>query len=497
MRTAKFICLAAVASLSIAAVAQHGFLAPSVIDAGPGARLPIVRSAPELNAWAYQFMPTVAPAVKPDPNASGYIAPAPEIPRDPGLWRRDGKGRWVYAAEFTSPLAEFLRVRFADDLDDSTEVFVYDPWTGAAFGPYTRHDLARTDFWSTIIFGDSIGIEVVAPVADQPPAVPSIVSVNHGYAMFDHALRDCAQRDVSCEPGWQDPADAVCLLATIGGGGVSGFCTGALLNRTPGDGSPIVMTANHCLGSNAAARPTVYVWFWQTGSCNGADPNINLLPRSDGSVMLKRHTPSDWNIVGLYEPPGSGFYLGWDANYWKDDSSATGIHHPGGESKRISFGDKTGERTQTFCDSQNSCFDADVWDVEFTTGSTIPGSSGSPIMGGFGVVRGTLSGGPDDECEMSRYGRLDRAWVHLRYFLHDVPSTVYVSKLVPGDAGNNGSTERGTEANPFNTVEEATYAVIEGHDIAIRSGIYTEHLLIWRPMTLRKSNVGGVVRIGE
>jgi hypothetical protein len=496
MRTAIRVCLIAAAFLPFRAAAQQGFVSPTIVGTTPGANGPVYRAAPEVNAWAYQLMPTVAPAVKPDPNASGYVAPAPAIPRGPGLWRLDARNRFVYAAEFTSPMAEYLRVRFGDGLDEAAEIVIYDPRTGAGFGPYTRHDLARTDFWSTIIFGDSIGIEVIVPATGPPPAVPSIVSVNHGYSGFPRTLRDCTQRDVSCEPGWQDPADAVCLLTTIQGGTVSGFCTGALLNRTQGDGSPIVMTANHCLGSNAAARPTVYVWFWQTGSCNGADPDINLLPRSDGSVMLKRHTPSDWNIVGLYEPPASGYLLGWDAGFWDDGSPATGIHHPGGASKRIAWGTKIDELTQEFCNNSGECFHADIWEIEFSTGSTIPGSSGSPIMGDFGVVRGTLSGGPDDECEVSKYGRLDRAWVHLRYFLHDVPSTVFVSKLVSGDAGNNGSTERGTAANPFNTVEEATYAVIAGHDISIHSGIYSEHLLIWRPMTLRNDG-GGVVRIGD
>ncbi|USN98101.1 MAG: hypothetical protein H6810_07880 [Phycisphaeraceae bacterium] len=498
MRTAIHTCIAAAASLSIAAMAQNGFMPPAVIHAGPGAREAVSRAAPEVRALVYQLLPTVTPAVKPTPDASGYVAPAPAIPRDPGVWRIDANGRWVYAAEFTSLGAQYLRLRFGEDLDERAEIFVYDPWTGFAFGPYSRYELARTDFWSTIIFGDSIGIEVVVPPSDQPPAVPSIVSVNHGYGMFDQSLRDCAQHDVSCEPAWQGEADAVCMLAHIQSGGVSGFCTGALLNRTPQDGSPIVMTANHCLGSNLAARPTVYVWFWQTSSCNGSDPNLNALPRSDGSLMLKRHTPSDWNIVGLYEPPASGFYLGWDSNYWEDNSPATGIHHPGAASKRISFGEKYDETDdQPFCLPDGTCFEADVWDIEFSTGSTIPGSSGSPILDDTGVVRGTLSGGPSDECEIARYGRLDRAWVHLRYFLHDVPSTVYVSKLAPGDAGNNGSTERGTATNPFNTVHEATYAVIAGHDIAIHSGIYDEEFVVWRPMTLRLDGTGGVVQIGQ
>ena len=48
-----------------------------------------------------------------------------------------------------------------------------------------------------------------------------------------------------------------------------------------------------------------------------------------------------------------------------------------------------------------------------------------------------------------------------------------------------------------NTVHEATYAVIEGQDVAIHSGSYDEHMILWRPMTLRKDGTGGVVYIGQ
>lgn len=499
MRTRTIIVSAFLLLTPGSALAQLDALLPGIVGGRPGAREPGSRAAPELIAPIYHLAPTIIPGVKPSPNASGYIAPAPplQLPRDP--WRRDATGNWVYSAEFESVGAAYLRVRFDASLDESVRVFIYDPWTGASFGPYARHELARTDFWSTIIFGESIGVEVVAPGDDLPPPVPVILSINHGYDSFEAQTRGCSPRDASCEPAWQGPADAVCVLAIIDmSGGISSFCSGALINRSAGDGSPLVMTANHCLGSQNAAGPTSYIWFWQTLSCNGAMPNINTLPRSDGSLMLKRHTASDWNLVGLYEAPASTYFMGWNANYWEDDSPATGIHHPGGAVKQIAFGFKNDESTRTFCaPGGQNCFEADTWEIIYSTGFTIPGSSGSPIMSGVGVVRGTLSGGPSDDCTISRYGRFDLAFANLRYYLNNIASPVVYVAGWAGDPGNNGAGERGTPTQPFNTVHEATFAVIEGENVAIAPGNYNERFTIWRPMTLHRAGTTGIVRIGQ
>jgi hypothetical protein len=498
MRTTTLISLVALTTLPASAFAQAEMVFPAEIAPRPGARQAQFRAAPGVQAFAYLLAPTVTPAVKPDKNASGYIAQTPVLPRHAGLWENDARGRWVYAFEFTSPDAAFLRVRFGEDLDESLLLYIYDPVSGATFGPYERHQLARTDFWSTIIFGDSIGVEVIAPGDAPPPPPPDAPFVNHGYVPFGDMARGCVHRDVSCEPTWQGPADAVCVLATVNmSGGISTFCSGALMNRSANDGSPIVMTANHCLGSQGAAGPTSYIWFWQSDACNGSLPAMNTLPRSDGSLMLKRHSPSDWNIVGLYEPPAAAYYMGFSAGYWDDGASATGIHHPGGDFKRIAFGTKTDDDVGIFCDQNGqNCFEAATWEVDFSLGFTIPGSSGSPIMSGVGIVRGTLTGGPQDDCTISRYGRLDHAYTNVRWYLNNIASPVYVA-VGPGDPGNNGSSERGTSPQPFNTVQEATFAVIEGDDVAIGPGNYNEQFTVWRPMTLRRAGSTGIVRIGN
>jgi hypothetical protein len=100
----------------------------------------------------------------------------------------------------------------------------------------------------------------------------------------------------------------------------------------------------------------------------------------------------------------------------------------------------------------------------------------------------------------ARYGRLDRAFVNLRYFLNDadVPfGVVFVNGGVGGDQGNAGNTERGTAANPFNAVAEASFCVRTGQELRIIPGVYNERFTIRRPMTLTRNGGSGTVTIGN
>ncbi len=463
-------------------------------------RSPGTREAPDIAADFVQLPATAALALDAGFDTAGYVEAAPPELLVDARWQTAADGRFVYAVEFFSQDAESLRVKFDSEFDDRISVYVYAPSTGSTFGPYSKHQLAMTEWWSTIIFGDSIGLEFVAEGGANPPATPTIASIAYGTEppIPPGATQGCMHRDVSCDARWATTADSVALLATLDrDGDLLTFCTGALLNRGPQDGSPLVMTANHCVPVGRSARATVFVWFFQTPSCNGAAPDPNDLPRSDGSLVVKRHTASDWTLLGLYEPPATGRFLGWSSGYWDDDTSATGIHHPRGGFKRISFGTKVDERNRRFCDQNgNNCFDADVWDIEWTTGWVQKGSSGSPIMSSVGVMRGTATAGPG--CTTTYYGRFDLAYENLRYYLGnaDIASPVYVNRGARGDPGNNGDSERGTSGSPFNTVYEATFAVRAGDRVIIRPGTYNERMILWRPMRLERWPATGTVRIG-
>lgn len=463
---------------------------------------------PPMHWHGYQDAPDFMPA--------GYAVDAPPDILKGLRWIEHPEGGFVAAVELRSEGAKALRVRFKGDMGRNGEaVRVYDPVGGYSFGPYTLPIMNEDQtWWTTIIFGDQIGLEFYLPPGATPAGLPPIDGINYFFAgpdwdkaFEDAGIQGCTHRDVACEASWRDTeARAVCMLATLSGNNVSGFCSGGTLNRNPSDLAPIVMTANHCVGTTASANNTTFVWNFQNTTCNGTPPAANSCPRSVGSLLLKRHSGSDWNLLGSYEQVAASWYMGWTSSgSWSGGSSAFGIHHPGGTFKRFSSGSLLQADNDrcfcpagvTTCDTNQGCFLADVWSVSYNVGFTAPGSSGSPLMDGNRQVRGTLTGGPND-CATSRYGRLSEAYVNVQYYLFDMANPTYVVQGAGTDGGNNnGSSERGTSSNPFSSVYESTFCVPGGGFVNITPANYNERFTLWRPMTLRRQGSSGIVRIGS
>ncbi|MCS7208170.1 MAG: hypothetical protein NZ874_01210 [Fimbriimonadales bacterium] len=418
----RYLNIALAIVLAAAALAQEENLLPTevAVDGVPAPEpttmlLPGTRLAPQIPAVQVQLPRTE----RPDPSwegyravgfhPAGYVAPAPPDLMKRLRWRNLPEGGRVAALELYSQDAKALRVQFTGDFGRNGEQLrVYDPKGGYAFGPYS-HPVLNEDgtWWTTIIFGEWIGLEFYLPLGAERVQLPELTAIAYVFELEgafggDFAPASCTFRDVACEPDWRDSeARGVTMLSFISSSGIVGFCSGAALNRASVDFAPIIMTAHHCVDNQTEANNTVFVWNFQNATCDGTPPDPNSLPRSVGSLLLKRHPDSDWTLLGSREPIAAGLYLGWDASSsWASGSAATGIHHPGGTFKRISFGAVVGSANDVcFCPPGTPscqvppCFIADTWRVDYTTYGTQPGSSGSPVMDGSRRVRGTLSGG--------------------------------------------------------------------------------------------------------
>lgn len=414
-------------------------------------------------------------------------------------WQTRADGRWVARTEFQSKGAGGLRLKLAGLRGDSRiSIRVYDPVGTTVLGPFrATRSLDDGSWWTPTIFGEAIGIELVREDDSLPSEPVRIVEVAYinCKCVFNPGTTLSCHNDVSCFSNWKNnDARAIARVTFISGSSCS-TCTCELMNRQPGDFSPIVMTANHCISTQSEANSAEVFWDFETPSCNGAAPNPNTLPRNFGALLLKRRASADTTMIGLYDPPdpnaGPHFYLGWDSASWSSGESATVVHHPKGSFKRISFGDTHG--------TQNACtVNADTRRVTYTSGTTEQGSSGSPIMDSNRRLRGVLTCGGQG-CDINDYyGRFDLAYDHLRYFMGNsyISSPVHVSGAWLGDPGNDGSLEQGNSAFPFNTVHEATYSVREGDTVMIAPGNYNETFRLWRPMRLQAST-NGTVRIGK
>jgi hypothetical protein len=455
----------------------------------------------------------------------GYVEDAPAVVRGPLPRFQLDDELVVSRLELTSPDAGGLRIEIENMFSGSVEVRVYDPNGETVLGPYFA-DRADEEgrFWTPTIFGTTIGVELVFDEQVDGDLTPAISRIAYIYAGGD--CLDCAtgpgtplacHNCIACSSSWQN-ADgrAVGQISWLSGGGCF-RCTGALLNRGPGDFSPLFMTANHCISTQAEANTLEVRWLYETTTCPcGGVPGFNDVPRNNGSRLLKRRSSVDWTLLGLYDPPnitGGAFFLGWLSSNWTSGQSATGIHHPRTSHKRISFGTSGGTvNGALFCDSNgtiscncpdsnNWCIEVDVRNVDYFSGTTEPGSSGSPIFDPNRRVRGTLTGGPGGCAPVvARYGRFDLAYTNLRYFLGNesiASPVVFVNGGFSGDPGNNGNLERGTLTNPFNQVHEASYAVISGETLSIAPGNYNESMRIWRPMVITRTRSSGSVVIGS
>lgn len=445
----------------------------------------------------------------------GYTDDAPAALRAGLPLQAMGDGRSVSRLELTSPRAGGLRLEIENMHFGDVQVRVYHPGGTAVFGPYFADRADENGrWWTPTIDGDTIGIELIVNEPEPGQPLPAISSVAYIYSGENCA--DCAtgpgtpltcHNCIPCFATWQNTdGRAVGQISFLVGGGCF-ICTGALLNRGGGDFSPLFMTANHCISTQASANTLEVRWLYEATGCTNCTgvPGFNTVNRNNGALILKRHTGTDWTLMGLIDPPnipGGSWYLGWtSAGSWTVGDVATGVHHPAGSHKRVSTGTYASSSNNTFCDGNGqNCFDADVRNISYTSGTTQGGSSGSPIFDSNRRVRGTLCGGPSGCAPITkRYGRLDLAYANLRYFMGDesIPSgIVYVNGGVAGDPGNNGSSERGTVINPFNSVYEATFCVRSDDTVLVSPGNYNQSMRIWRPMTIGRLGSSGQVVIG-
>jgi hypothetical protein len=415
-------------------------------------------------------------------------------------WQSLPDGGAVLRIEFTSENARGLRLQLRGELN-GLELRVYDPTDHSAFGPYTFfpgvwEEGEEPTWWTPTIDGTSIGLEYFQKEPNQAP-LPEVAAVGYLYddVVEDELLGGTCILDVTCFAAWANEAAGVGRM--LFQEGTSFFlCSGAMLNRNPADPggqqSPVFLTARHCIHDQPAANSLEVRWFYQSDVCNGPVPDLSTRPRNNGSLLLKLHHDSDGSLIGLYERTRAGYLLGWNSAYLGNNSSITGIHHPGGRPKKIHFGTKPNDTT---------CFTADhavesneQYYVTMTLGAARRGSSGSPLLDTNHAVRGTMSCGPGGDpepltCppnEFKTYGRLFEGFTNIRYYIFQMANPAYADLTFAGDPGQDGDRERGTLSNPFTTVYKATFEVPTSGTVFIRSGVYHEgNITLWRPMTLR------------
>jgi hypothetical protein len=269
-----------------------------------------------------------------------------------GWSEHPGIGRF-WRVELTSPDAVALRVHFSFlDLPDGVELWVADPKDPSlAQGPFRgRGPFRHGEIWSRPFDGESVVVECFIPESVALNGVFLIDELMHVYRHplepdggGDGTREGPCHTDVSCRPEWHPLRNAVARIDSVNGGS-SSVCCGTLLNNNGNDLSPLFVSAEHCVQSQASAESAVVYWFYQTPSCNGTPPALGSVPKTSFADLLVSRdidTGSDFSLLLLRgELPGGLTWAGWDTGAVPNGTDVAGIHHPTGSFKRIFFGDK-------------------------------------------------------------------------------------------------------------------------------------------------------------
>lgn len=299
-----------------------------------------------------------------------------------GHWQRAGTHGWLWVADLVSPRA--LAVRLHIDqlaLPPGAQLIVWAPGhPDLIAGPYEGRGPSNDGtLWTRPVQGEHARVEVFVPGdGDRPADAPLVID------QLIHVYRDpldksaegvdegTCHNDVTCYPAWASLSRAVGRIDFVKSGS-SYLCTGQLLNDLNGDLTPYFLLANHCFNTQASAASAVIYWDYQTSSCNGTVPSLGAVASSSVCTWLSSGAASDYTLV-MVEGSLAGavvYWAGWTTAGQSDGTAVTGIHHPGGAYKRISFGNKA---------SNTTCGGGDHLRVNWNSGVTEPGSSGSGIF---------------------------------------------------------------------------------------------------------------------
>jgi len=336
-------------------------------------------------------------------------------PWNAGTWESVKSGDQLWRLHVSSEGASSLNFGFARyQMPAGGKLFVYNPDGSSVRGPFTDADNeAHGELWTPVVLGSEAVIEVSVPASVASYLKLRLTSVNHGYKEFWLPQADksgSCNVDVVCPEGdgWRDEIRSVAVIST--GGGT--FCSGFMVNNVEEDNTPYFMTADHC-GITAGTAPSlVTYWNYETSVCDGT-PDGTLDQYNTGSIFRAARSQSDFTIVEMDDAPDPAFnvhWAGWD-NSDTDATSATAIHHPATDEKRISFEDDPTTTTAylgTAVPGDGTHVRVEDWDV----GTTEGGSSGSGLWNQDHRIVGQLHGGyaACGNNSADWYGRFSVSW---------------------------------------------------------------------------------------
>ena len=307
------------------------------------------------------------------------------------------------------------------EIPDGNELYVYNPDKSFILGKFVQRHIYEGQLGTELVPGNEVIVEYyVAPQNVNASRSLTIDKVTHGYRTADEFIQKALKAfgssgscnmNAECPDGipWEDQIRATMMLVS----GSNGFCTGSMINNCNSDGTPYVLTANHCYSNPAT---WIFRFNWQSATCTnpGSSPSFESL---SGAVLRSRRTPSDFCLVeitgglvgGTVPLSYNTYFPGWDHSDTPPTTTMC-VHHPSGDIKKISFDDNPAVSANGMGSSENNS----QWQVQWDRNTTTePGSSGSPLFDQNGRIVGQLWGGGASCSNLNApdyYGKVSYSW---------------------------------------------------------------------------------------
>ena len=341
-------------------------------------------------------------------------------------------GSMLWRTEFVSENAFMTYLVFDQfNIPKEAQLFIYSPDQSQVFGPYTNDDVQEVGKLVTDdILGDEVIVEYYEPANASFKGEFRIAAVMHVYKDFLHTQSDLkgphgnadgtCHIDVACPEAqpWHYPIySVVCIgiTAYVDGGWGGYLCSGAMVNNVRQDKTPYVLSAEHCVVTNDQTYK--FYFNYQLNECNGTT-GISSRMANGGTIIARSGasettSKSDFLLLKITGNLGITYrdsivFAGWDRS--GAASVGAGIHHPGGDWKKISFPKSVS--TITTGSMSNKYFKV-AWFTNPNKGVTEQGSSGSPLFNANQLIIGTLTSGSSSCSNVwgtDNYGRMYYHW---------------------------------------------------------------------------------------
>ncbi|PKP17394.1 MAG: hypothetical protein CVU05_15595, partial [Bacteroidetes bacterium HGW-Bacteroidetes-21] len=332
-------------------------------------------------------------------------------------------GSKIYRLAIYSPGAYSLNFVFGQyHLPTGAKLFIYNRDKDYLLGAFTENNnWVENVLATTLVKGDWVCIEYNEPANVEFEAQLKLTKVYHAYRNViqswleekdgSYGSSGSCNININCTPGddWQIQKRGVCRIV-MGGG----LCSGGLVANTAGTDIPYFLTANHCTGEPYANW--VFNFNYEVANCaSPVDPfpSASSIPSVSGCQLRATTNQLDFCLVEMSsvppQTPHNPYYNGWNRNVAHGSTTATCIHHPSGDVKKISHdhdAPTTGNYGSTYL--ANSHWHIGDWEE----GTTEGGSSGSPLFDMNKRVIGDLTGG-QASCSNNvndYYAKFDMSW---------------------------------------------------------------------------------------